>query len=91
VQGDQFLREQGIPQPNLVKIDVEGAELAVLQGLEKSLRHKDCRFILCEVHPKFMGEPPDDIEKILSDYGFRCEIGKERRSEYHILAPRGAA
>lgn len=91
VQGDQFLREQGIPPPNLVKIDVEGAELAVLQGLEKSLRHKDCRFILCEVHPKFTDEPPGKVEKILQDYGFRCEISKERRSEYHILAPRRGA
>jgi FkbM family methyltransferase len=86
VQGDQFLREQGIPHPNLVKIDVEGAELAVLQGLEKSLRHEDCRLILCEVHPKFMDEPPGNVEKILQDYGFCCEISKERRSEYHILA-----
>jgi FkbM family methyltransferase len=86
VHGDPFLREQGIPQPHLVKIDVEGAELAVLQGLEKSLQHKDCRFILCEVHPKFMGGPPAQIEKILSDYGFRCETSKKRRSEYHLLA-----
>lgn len=86
VQGDQFVREQGIPPPNLVKIDVEGAELAVLQGLEKSLRHEECRFVLCEVHPRFMSESPENVKKILQDYGFHCEISKQRRSEYHILA-----
>lgn len=38
-----------LPSPTALKIDVEGAELAVLDGLGDLL--EDCRLIMCEVHP----------------------------------------
>jgi FkbM family methyltransferase len=87
-RGDDFLTEKGIPGPNVVKIDVEGAELAVLQGLEKSLQYPGCRFILCEVHPGLMTGPHGEVQKLLGKYGFHCQTSEQRRSEYHILAKR---
>jgi FkbM family methyltransferase len=36
------------PPPDLVKIDVEGAEVAVLEGATSALRHTS--FVLCETH-----------------------------------------
>ncbi|UCH96360.1 MAG: FkbM family methyltransferase [Candidatus Aminicenantes bacterium] len=88
VRGDDFLLKEGIPRPNIVKIDVEGAELAVVQGLEKSLQSSACRFILCEVHPHFMPHPPDHVEKLLEQYGFDIRISEQRRTEYYLLARR---
>jgi FkbM family methyltransferase len=88
VRGDDFLPEKGIPGPNIVKIDVEGAELAVLQGLEKSLQYSGCRFILCEVHPAFMTDPHEEVQKLLRKYSFHCQTSEQRRTEYHILARR---
>lgn len=38
------------PLPNLVKIDVEGAEEAVLSGMESILRTTQCRAVMVEVH-----------------------------------------
>ena len=87
-RGDDFLLDKGIPGPNVVKIDVEGAELAVLQGLEKSLQCSRCRFVLCEVHPGFMNEPHREVQKLLEKYGFLCQTSEQRRTEYHILAKR---
>ena len=87
-RGDDFLLEKGIPGPNVVKIDVEGAELAVLQGLEKSLQYSGCRFILCEVHPALLTDPHGEVQNLLKKYGFHCQTSEQRRNEYHILARR---
>jgi len=86
VRGNGFLQEEKIPLPNIIKIDVEGAELAVLRGLGTSLQNPKCRFILCEIHPHFLTEPPEQIEKLLKAYGFRIQIGEQRRTEYYLLA-----
>jgi FkbM family methyltransferase len=87
-RGDDFLLEKGIPRPNIVKIDVEGAELAVLRGLEKSLQYSGCRFILCEVHPALMTDAHGEVQKLLKKYGFHCQTSEQRRSEYYIVARR---
>ena len=41
------------PPPNVVKVDVEGAELKVLRGMEGLLKGEDAPHILCEVTASF--------------------------------------
>lgn len=66
-----------IPPPNIVKIDVEGAELRVLKGMESKLRESNDVKIFIEVHRKAMKERFGDTEGELIDYltslGFRKE------------------
>lgn len=50
VTGDEFRAERGLAVPEVVKIDVEGAELDVLQGLRETIRSPRCRAVICEVH-----------------------------------------
>jgi FkbM family methyltransferase len=46
---DEFLAEGAAPPPDLVKVDVEGAELEVIDGMRQTLaRHQPA--VLCEVH-----------------------------------------
>ena len=52
--------------PTLVKIDVEGAELLVLEGMSETLRRGACR-IICETRAD------SDADRWLTDRGFRGE------------------
>jgi FkbM family methyltransferase len=46
---DDLVREGALPPPGLVKIDVEGAEIAVLEGMSETIaRHRPA--IVCELH-----------------------------------------
>lgn len=49
--GDELVRTGEIPLPNIIKIDVEGAELDVIRGLEDVLNQNECRLLYCETHP----------------------------------------
>ena len=46
---DDLVRAGGLPTPDVVKIDVEGAEIAVLEGMRETIdRHRPA--IICELH-----------------------------------------
>jgi FkbM family methyltransferase len=52
---DDLLDEKKVPLPNVIKIDVEGAEAMVLNGMRKLLLSSDRpKFIFLEVHPSFL-------------------------------------
>lgn len=49
ITGDELLSRDDLPTPDVVKIDVEGAELQVIDGMTDVL--SSARVIYCEVHP----------------------------------------
>jgi len=68
VAGSTLIREENLPAPSVLKIDVEGAGPAVLDGLTPHLRSDDCRLVYCEPH--------DNAEALcerLDAYGFELE------------------
>lgn len=79
---DQLIADDEIPAPNVVKIDVEGSEPLVLEGLEKALSAPSCRAVYCEVHlpggdkrpsVEDFGSSAEDIENQLQEFGFTVE------------------
>jgi FkbM family methyltransferase len=53
---DTLLDERGVDVVDLAKIDVEGAEDLVLDGMTRGLRHGRYRRVLLELHPQLLAE-----------------------------------
>lgn len=77
----------------LLKIDVEGFELKVVRGAERTLQ--DIRAALVEVHPAAMalvGDTPDELRHALEGIGLEVEVLDENAEtgRAHWLAQRAA-
>ena len=82
VRGDELILEDGFLQPTVLKIDVEGAERAVIQGLSEILTKDECRLVYCEIHPEAQVGPSTasdnersemSVESLLSELNFTVE------------------
>jgi FkbM family methyltransferase len=88
--GDQLVANGEVAAPNIIKIDVEGAEPLVLAGLEDLLSEPDCRTVYCEVHlpgeekrpsVEDFGSSPESLRERLEEFGFGVEYAHDRGSE----------
>nr|WP_274607310.1 FkbM family methyltransferase [Paracraurococcus ruber] len=75
-RGDDLVREGIVPRPQIVKIDVEGHELEVLQGMEEVLSNPSLRHLFIEVHFAILGmtdrqDVPTTIVRLLEAKGYR--------------------
>jgi hypothetical protein len=91
---DTFCRDLS-SKPNVVKIDVEGAELLVLHGASKLLSESFPTIILA-VHPHWLpqGQSTRQIFELLTGYGYRiydskrCPVDYVQEGEYLCLSSR---
>lgn len=75
---DEVLADGRAPEPNVAKIDVEGFELDVLQGMDEILSRESLRAIGIEVHFGILAErglkgAPATIESLLKQAGFAVQ------------------
>lgn len=90
--GQGLIQEGEVMPPNAIKIDVEGFELEVLQGLGTQLGDPALRAIGVEVHfgilqERGMADAPKRIEHLLAQSGFSVHWPDSS----HLLATRSAA
>jgi FkbM family methyltransferase len=70
---DNYAKSKKIERIDFVKIDVEGAELPVLQGMQSILRLPRPPILLVEIFPDWMinfGYHPGDLLKFLHHFGY---------------------
>lgn len=90
-RGDDFVSEYG-QTPNVIKIDVEGAETLVVNGLRETLRRPDVRVLYCEVHRPHSGtkitdygSTPSEFEDNLRALGFDIEVLRDPHPEWNYF------
>jgi len=72
-RGDELLAERGVDEIDCCKIDVEGGELVVLQGLEQTFRCGKIRFLQIELNrtlSRVAGYSCADLVGLLENYGY---------------------
>lgn len=91
--GDDLISAGEVPVPDVVKIDVEGSEPLVIDGLERTLSTPSCRLVYCEVHLADADHGPsiyefdadlEDVKSRLRDCGFAVEESETREWEVFL-------
>ena len=78
---DTLIKQFELPNPTVVKIDVDGPELDVIQGAHKTFTGKSVRSVLIEVD----NENSEEVNHLMYSYGFTIlssHPGVMRRTEY---------
>lgn len=90
-RGDRLV-EQGIAAPDVVKMDVEGAEFAALRGMSGLLSR--CRVLLVEVHTESKVEDASvaaRVRRLLGSRTFDIKVTGTRGSQEHWMCRRPSA
>lgn len=88
VAGDQFREAENLPIPRIIKIDVEGYEYAVLQGLRAAISQPVCEVVCVEAHPALLppGIKTESLVELLRAVGFSRISTHPCNGEYQIFA-----
>ena len=73
---DQYVMQNRIKQVELIKCDVEGAEMLVLKGAEKLLKSQQPKLLL-EVNPLWTNRfdyQPEQLWVLLKDFGYHYHV-----------------
>lgn len=91
-RGDEFATD--VSPPTVVKIDVEGAEPRVVEGMKDLLSADRCRVVYCEVHRPAdgrssitdHGSSAEEFLESLADLGFSVDVIEDRGLDFHVKA-----
>lgn len=88
IPGDILIERGRAHPPTLLKIDVEGYEMSVLQGLAAALKSSTCRLLALEVHPQELAHfqyQVSDVRTFITQQGFTIEHESHRDGQLHWL------
>ncbi|MCS3749293.1 FkbM family methyltransferase [Salinibacter ruber] len=82
VRGDTIVEKEKLPTPDVIKIDVEGAELRVLKGFRKILSDVDNCMVYIELHDEIsnFGGSKSEVLEFLRDINYEVELLETRET-----------
>ena len=83
VAGDTLVESDEVQPPDVLKIDVDGGEWHVLDGLRNTLQDH-VQSVYIEIHPKYLAQyekSASDVWQLLSDLGFELSRIHDRPGE----------
>ncbi|OBI13353.1 hypothetical protein A5713_02635 [Mycobacterium sp. E2497] len=77
---DDFARDKGLTRVDFIKADIEGGELALLQGGENLLTtfHPSILIEIVDIHCRRFGHAPQDVYQYLAERGYRGRYISDR-------------
>ena len=67
-RGDDLLTKLALPSPTLLKLDIDGLEIAAVEGLGETLRTAGLREVMIEIE---QGKSEEPVQKLCEAAGFR--------------------
>jgi FkbM family methyltransferase len=87
---DEFVKNQGITEVNLIRMDIEGYEIQALNGMKELLDSSTNLRLLIEVHNKIFTNPKESLGPtfdMLLKYGFMPKILIAKEDEHYDIEP----
>jgi FkbM family methyltransferase len=84
---DKLIDEMKIDIPDIMKIDVEGAEILVLRGMKHLLMNQKLRMIFCETHVNLLplfGSSEAEVLEIFKKENFHMDysVNRDNQNQY---------
>jgi FkbM family methyltransferase len=92
---DSLMAEGRLPQPTVIKLDIEGAEILALRGAKRLLTGPNRpRALFIEVHDTYLpgfGSSADEVHALLHEYGYTDDVYRTKRyDQTHLILHRTA-
>ncbi|MFZ0452107.1 MAG: FkbM family methyltransferase [Ignavibacteriaceae bacterium] len=85
---DKLIDEMKIDVPDIMKIDVEGAEILILRGMKRLLMNKKLKTIFCEIHVNLLplfGSSEEEVLEIFRKENFHIDYSQNRSNQNQYI------
>lgn len=85
---DNSLKKYGSPKIDVIKMDIEGAEILALEGMAETIERSPRLTIFTELYPKAirrLGRSPVEFLEKMRDFGFSISVIDEDRKDLVVL------
>lgn len=83
--GDNLISNHILPQPTVIKLDVEGSELEVLKGMKHIFQSKTLKAVIFEEDSSLLKKKENPLYKMLNEAGFGIESLSRNEKTHHNL------